>query len=92
MYVLEEPASRQAVDSSLKCEPCASTKSNGLLVFEATAAPLISTTSSVLHTAKLILFHLTKPKKGKKKKKNRFAISFNIATYAGFCRFLKLVV
>lgn len=66
MYVLEEPASRQAVDSSLKCEPCASTKSNGLLVFEATAAPLISTTSSVLHTAKLILFHLTKPKKGKK--------------------------
>lgn len=66
MYVLEEPASRQAVDSSLKCEPCASTKSNGLLVFEATAAPLISTTSSVLHIAKLILFHLTKPKKGKK--------------------------
>lgn len=58
---------------SLKCEPCASTKSNELLVFGATAAALISTTSSVLHTAKLILFHLAKPKK------KRFAIYFSIA-------------
>lgn len=48
---------------SLKCEPCASTKSNELLVFGATAAALISTTSSMLHTAKLILFPLTKAKK-----------------------------
>ena len=50
---------------SLKCEPCASTKSNELLVFGATAAALISTTSSMLHTAKLILFPLTKEKKEK---------------------------
>lgn len=50
---------------SLKCEPCASTKSNELLVFGATAAALISTTSSMLHTAKLILFPLTKAKKKK---------------------------
>lgn len=48
---------------SLKCEPCASTKSNELLVFGATAAALISTTSSMLHTAKLILSPLTKAKK-----------------------------
>lgn len=50
---------------SLKCEPCASTKSNELLVFGATAAALISTTSSMLHTAKLLLFPLTKAKKKK---------------------------
>lgn len=58
---------------SLKCEPCASTKSNELLVFGATAAALISTTSSMLHTAKLILLPLTKAKK------ENFAIYFNIA-------------
>lgn len=75
---------------SLKCEPCASTKSNELLVFGATAAALISTTSSVLHTAKLILFHLAKPKK--KGLLSILVLQDDLPLQEKFCHFLKLVV
>lgn len=79
---------------SLKCEPCASTKSNELLVFGATAAALISsTTSSMLRTAKLILFHLTKAKK--KKRKGLLSVLIlqeDLPVQEKFCHFPKPVM
>lgn len=57
-------------------------------MFEATAA-CDKYTSSVLHTAKLIVFHLTKPKRGLL---SLLILQEDLPMQEKFCHFFKLVV